>query len=256
MAVVNINGAEIYYQVFGEDRPSRVPVLLIHGSTICGEVDWGDIARRLSDCYKVYVPDCRGHGKSSNPGGGYSFKQLADDAAKFIREMGYDRMHIIGHSNGGNVALVTLIEHPAVVQSAVLQAANAYVTDYLRQREPVVLQPDYYARQHPDDVILMKQIHSELHGGEYWRDLLVMTMQEIITEPNYTESDLAKVGRRVLAVMGSEDQVNAPDRHAQFICENIPGAELWIPEGIGHNVHHEIPDEWLERVADFLRRSE
>jgi pimeloyl-ACP methyl ester carboxylesterase len=43
-------------------------------------------------------------------------------------------------------------------------------------------------------------------------------------------------------------------RHAQYLAENIPGAELWLPEGVRHNVHMERPDEWLERVVGFLKR--
>jgi pimeloyl-ACP methyl ester carboxylesterase len=254
MAFVDINGAKIYYQVYGEDHPGRVPILLIHGSTITGEIDWSHIAPRLAGAYKVYVPDCRGHGRSTNPGGKYSFKQMADDQAAFVKAMGYERMHIIGHSNGGNVALVTVVEHPEITQTAIPQAANAYVTDYLREREPVVLAPDYYAEHNPDSVAEMIAAHGETHGQDYWRKLLVMTMEEIIAEPNYTLADLAKVKRPVLSIMGGEDAVNAPDRHGQFIAENIPGAEAWVPEGIGHNVHVEIPDEWVAKVLDFLKR--
>jgi pimeloyl-ACP methyl ester carboxylesterase len=254
MAFVDINGANIYYQIYGEDRPGCVPLLLIHGSTITGNIDWATIAPRLADEYKVYVPDCRGHGKSNNPGGKYSFKQMADDAAEFVRVMGYERMHIIGHSNGGNVALVTLVEHPEITQTAIPQAANAYVTDYLRQREPVVLAPDYYAEHHPESVAEMIAVHGETHGKDYWRKLLVMTMEEILAGPNYTPADLAKVKRPVLSIMGGNDPVNAPDRHGQFIAENIPDAEVWVPEEIGHNVHQEIPDEWIAKVLDFLKR--
>jgi pimeloyl-ACP methyl ester carboxylesterase len=65
---------------------------------------------------------------------------------------------------------------------------------------------------------------------------------------------LAKVRRPTFVIMGSEDKVNAPDRHAQFIAENIPGAELWIPENTGHNVHLERPAEWTVKVLDFLLR--
>jgi len=254
MAFVEINGANIYYQVYGEDQPGRVPILLIHGSTITGAIDWAKIAPRLAAEYKVYVPDCRGHGKSTNPGGKYSFKQMADDNAAFVRVMGYEQMHIIGHSNGGNVALVTVVEHPEITRTAIPQAANAYVTDYLRKREPVVLEPDYYAAHNPESVEEMIAAHGETHGQDYWRKLLVMTMEEIITEPNYTPADLAKVVRPLLSIMGANDPVNAPDRHAQYIAENIPGAELWVPEGIGHNVHLEIPDEWIAKVLDFLHR--
>jgi len=254
MPEIQINKATIFYQDYGEDRPGRVPVLLIHGSTITGEIDWGRVAPRLAKEYKVYVPDCRGHGRSTNPGGLYSFKQMADDCAGFVRAMGYDRMHIVGHSNGGNVALVTVVEHPEITETAIPQAANAYVTDYLRQREPVVLDPDYFAEHNPEDVAEMIAVHGELHGKDYWRKLLAMTLQEIIREPNYSPADLARVERPVFSIMGANDRVNAPDRHAQYIAENIPGAELWIPDGIGHSVHHEIPDEWLQRVIDFLGR--
>ncbi|MCX6068353.1 MAG: alpha/beta hydrolase [Chloroflexi bacterium] len=182
MSTIEINGAHIYYQVYGDDHAGRVPILLIHGSTITGELDWAQIAPLLARDYKVYVPDCRGHGKSTNPGGKYSFRQMAADNAAFIRALGYERMHIIGHSNGGNVALVTLLEHPEVTQTAIPQAANAYVTDYLRQREPVVLEPDYYQAHNPGSVQEMIVAHGELHGLDYWRTLLNITMQEIITE--------------------------------------------------------------------------
>jgi pimeloyl-ACP methyl ester carboxylesterase len=56
--------------------------------------------------------------------------------------------------------------------------------------------------------------------------------------------------------MGAEDTVNAPDGHAQYIANNIPNAELWIPEKTGHNVHLEQRDEWLAKVLDFLERRE
>ena len=43
---------------------------------------------------------------------------------------------------------------------------------------------------------------------------------------------------------------------AQFIAENIPGAELWIPEKTGHNVHKDCSDEWLAKVLGFLKEHE
>jgi len=254
MPYSQIDDATIYYQVYGNDKPGSVPVLLIHGSTITGEIDWGHVAPILARDYKIYVPDCRGHGRSTNPAGGYSFRQMAKDVATFVKAMGYEQMHIIGHSNGGNIALVTAAEYPEICQTAIPQAANAYVTDYLRKREPVVLDPDYYLEHNPEDVEQMISAHSEVHGKNYWRELLTMTMQEIISEPNYSAKELSQISCPVFSIMGSEDKVNAPDRHGQYIAENIPFAEAWIPEGIGHNVHLEIPDVWCSKVLDFLKR--
>ena len=79
-------------------------------------------------------------------------------------------------------------------------------------------------------------------------------MKEISSDPNYSPADLARVNVPMLVIMGSEDRVNAPDEHAQYIANNVPNAELWIPENTGHNVHMERKQEWIEKVFDFLER--
>lgn len=254
MSYIEVNGANLYYEVFGDERPERAPIVLIHGATNTGRHDWHLVAPLLAQEYRTIVPDCRGHGQSTNPGHSYSFKEMADDIAALVRALGYGRSHIIGHSNGGNVALVTLLEHPEVVQTAILQAANAYVSPDLIEKEPVKFNPDNVARQDPDWMHKMITLHGPTHGPDYWRDLLQMTLQEIITEPNYGSQDLARVQRPTLVIQGERDSVNAPMRHAQFIAQHIPAAELWIPAGVGHNVQLDLPSEWLERVLDFLSR--
>jgi len=66
-----------------------------------------------------------------------------------------------------------------------------------------------------------------------------MTAREIISEPNYTPSDLQAVRRPTLIIQGEQDRVNALYEHAQFIARYIPQAELWIPASVGHTVHNE-----------------
>src|SRR5574340_22064 len=220
MPNIEINGAKIFYESYGEDQPGRSPILLIHGSTIDGQTDWSTIAPALAQYSRVLVPDCRGHGKSSNPHLSYSFRELAQDAAAFIRTLGYDCAHMIGHSNGGNVALVTLLEHPEAVKTCIPQAANAYVSRYLVEREPRVLHPDYVAVHNQAMMQEMIQIHGPAHGEEYWRDLLWLTMKEIITEPNYSPTELRRVDRPTLVIMGADDPVNAPAAHAQYIARH------------------------------------
>ncbi|HJS19427.1 MAG TPA: alpha/beta hydrolase [Anaerolineales bacterium] len=259
MPFIEINDARIYYQAYGEDpatlqRAVQTPIMLIHGSTVDSHTDWDSIAPALARHYRVFAPDCRGHGSSNNPRMSYSFRELADDVAAFVRAMGYEWAHIIGHSNGGNVALVTLMEHPEVVQTCILQAANAYVTPYLIEREPGIFDPDRVTREAPQWRDEMIALHSEVNGQEYWRDLLRLTVEEIISQPNYTPDDLAQVETPTLVIMGADDTVNAPDEHAQYIANHISNSELWIPEKTGHNVHIERREEWLARVLDFLKR--
>src|SRR6266498_5199201 len=198
MPYTSINGARIYFQEYGDKDSARTPIVLIHGSTVDSHTDWDAVAPALAKHYPVFTPDCRGHGHSNNPKMSYSFKELAEDVVAFVHAMGYERAHIIGHSNGGNVALVTLMEHPEIVQTCILQAANAYVTRYLIEREPRVLDADRVAREVTEWMNEMITLHSEVNGKEYWRELLWLTMKEIISEPNYSPAELASIDKPTL----------------------------------------------------------
>lgn len=254
MAYIPVNGANLYYETFGKEVSGSAPIVLIHGSTGTGRSNWELVAPLLACEGLVIVPDCRGHGKSSNPNHSYSFKEMAADTAALIRGLGYPRAHVIGHSNGGNLALVVLMEHPDVVQTAVLQAANAYVSPDLVEKEPPLFDPERVRRQAPDWMNEMIALHGETHGQDYWQELLLMTVKELISEPNYKPQELARVHRPTLVIQGENDRVNAPFRHAQFIARHVPDAELWIPAEIGHSVHEEILFTWVEKILDFLER--
>jgi gamma-D-glutamyl-L-lysine dipeptidyl-peptidase len=254
MPFIQVNTANLYYETFGVDVPGRVPIVLIHGSTGTGKSNWSLVAPILARSYRVIVPDCRGHGQSENPKPSYSFKEMADDTAALIRLLGYERAHVIGHSNGGNVALVTLLEHPEVIQTAIPQAANAWVSPDLPEKEPSNFNPERVSRENPAWMNEMINLHGPTHGPDYWRHLLKMTLEETITQPNYTIQDLKRVQRPTLVIQGENDSVNAHYKHAQFIALNIPDAELWIPQGIGHNVQDEVLFSWIDKVLDFLGR--
>lgn len=254
MAFIEVNGANLFYETFGEDAPGQAPILLIHGSTGTGQSNWGPLIPLLAQRWKLIVPDCRGHGQSSNPTRSYSFKELAADMAGLVSALGYQRAHIIGHSNGGNVAVVIMMEHPEVVQTVIPQAGNAYVSQDLIEKEPPIFDPERVAREAPAWMAEMIALHGATHGQDYWRELLRLTVDEIIREPNYSPEELRQVLLPVLVIQGADDRVNAAGKHAQYIAYHVPQAELWLPEHTGHNVHLERSSQWLERVEDFLER--
>lgn len=254
MPYETVCGAKLYYETFGVKREGQTPVLLIHGSTQTGYSCWNKVAPELARDYFVIVPDCRGHGRSENPTRSYSFRELAADMAALIRALGFEKAHVVGHSNGGNVAIVMMMEHPDATQTCVAQAGNAWLSDALIERERLIFRPEYIAAHYPEWMKEAVALHEPFHGEGYASLLMDLTREELLREPNYTPQQLARVNLPVLFIQGEKDEVNAPSRFAQLMARAAPLSELWIPKNVAHNVHDETMNDWLETVRDFFSR--
>jgi hypothetical protein len=93
-----------------------------------------------------------------------------------------------------------------------------------------VFDPDRVAREAPEWRDEMIKLHVGVGVGSsslYWRDLLWLTMKEIISEPNYSPAELRRAEVPTLVIMGAEDPVNAPDEHASILpaISRTPGMD-------------------------------
>lgn len=237
---------KMFYNKYGS--PDAPPLVLIHGSGGTGASEWKPVVPELAKNFYVIAPDLRGHGKTLDPRSAYSFELLADDMAEFLRVLKLAPAFIVGHSNGGNVALVLTIEHPTLVKKAVIMAGNAYVSgDLLR----------YSKGKWSDRISIswgkeLSALHDKLRYEGYWRELMDRTGREIARAPNYTPAQLKKNKTPVLIIQGAEDQVNAPAHHAEFMAEHLTHSQLWLVPETGHSVHEEHPAEWVKRVTKFF----
>jgi hypothetical protein len=62
-----------------------------------------------------------------------------------------------------------------VIQTCIPQAANAFVTQYLVEIEPVLFDLERVVREALEWMNEMIALHGKVNGQEYWRDLLQMT---------------------------------------------------------------------------------
>src|SRR6266850_630175 len=106
--IAQINGCQIAYEVRGDGEP----LLLLHGGMGAG-ADWKYVFPEDPAGYRVFVPDLRGHGSSTNPPGAFTFHQAALDVLALLDQLGIDRVKAIGLSGGG----ITLL-HIATLQPA------------------------------------------------------------------------------------------------------------------------------------------
>ena len=92
------NGISIHYLRTGGQKSSIVALHGLLGSGAC----LSPLARMLEDGFDVVLTDERGHGQSSAPVGGYSYRDLAADVVSLIKQLELDAPILLGHSMGGN----------------------------------------------------------------------------------------------------------------------------------------------------------
>jgi pimeloyl-ACP methyl ester carboxylesterase len=74
--------------------------------------------------------------------------------------------------------------------------------------------------------------------------------QLLLTEPQLTFADLARIQAPVLVLAGEHDLVL--DAHTKAIATHLPHATRFIFAGASHNAPWEIPADFNQRVVSFL----
>lgn len=101
---LNINGISTHYHEAGQGEP----VLLIHGSGpgVSAWANWRLIIPRLSNHFHVFAPDIVGFGYTDRPENiEYGVEIWTEHLINFIEKIGKGKVHIIGNSLGGALAL-------------------------------------------------------------------------------------------------------------------------------------------------------
>ena len=115
------DGVEIFYKDWGKGQP----IVFSHGWPLSAD-DWDtQMMFFLKHGYRVIAHDRRGHGRSTQTGGGHDMDHYADDLAALTAHLDLkDAVHV-GHSTGGGEVVHYLARHgesrvaKAVIISAV-----------------------------------------------------------------------------------------------------------------------------------------
>jgi pimeloyl-ACP methyl ester carboxylesterase len=113
---VAVSGVTLRVREWPGDGP---PILLLHGLASNSRI-WDDVAARLAGRFHVAAIDQRGHGLSDRPTDGFGFEKVAGDVKAVADALGLDRLTAMGHSWGGNVALVFATTYPERTRGLVL----------------------------------------------------------------------------------------------------------------------------------------
>ena len=99
------------------------PLILLHGNgEDCGYFR-GQI-EEFSNRYHVYAIDTRGHGRTPRGDKPFTIRQFAEDLLGFMDAHQIYRAHLLGFSDGGNIAMIFAIQYPDRVNRLILNGAK------------------------------------------------------------------------------------------------------------------------------------
>jgi pimeloyl-ACP methyl ester carboxylesterase len=269
MSHIVTRGIQLEYVTFGKqtDRP-----LLLIGGLGDQLIHWGeafceDLANRG---HFVVVFDNRDVGLSTRCTVPYSIVDMAEDAVVLLDGLGLGQAHICGASMGGMIAQTLALRHP----SQVLTLTLIYTTSGRRDLPPpdssvmdLLVAPapseregyvEYYVSLHRAlsgkgfdfDEEWTRSIVSKAYDRAYSPEGVSRQMMAIQMQPD-RRGELASLAMPVLVIQGTDDPL-IPIEAAVDMADAIPGAELMLIEGMGHDLPHGGP--W-SRIAEAIARN-
>ena len=212
------------------------PLILLHGN---GE-DAGYFVHQMEPFakhFRVIAIDTRGHGQTPRGNAPFTIRQFAEDLLGFMDQHRIEKAHILGFSDGGNIAMVFAMAHPERVEKLILDGANLDAAGVKRSIQ-IPIEIGYriakiFAGKSPD-----AKKNAELLGL-------------MVNDPNVKPEELAQIQCPTLVIAGSKDMIK--EDHTRLIARSIPGAQMVIIPG-NHFVANKNPDAFNEAVLRFLLR--
>lgn len=252
--------------------PGKPTIVFIHGFTGSSS-DWLEILPKIDNHFSTIAIDLIGHGKSSSPHNSelYEINSLNKQIKKIIEVFQLDKVIVVGYSMGGRVALNFANEYPNFVKGLILESTSAGILDAKERNE-----------RYQSDLLLSEKIIDEdvEKFVDYWINLPLFSSQRSLPKEKLNDIRLAKLNNNptglsnsligcstgkmqplynrlqffnfpVLLISGEKDtkycEINSEMNNLFPLSEHV------IVKGAGHNIHLELPSEFVILVNRFLR---
>jgi pimeloyl-ACP methyl ester carboxylesterase len=284
-----VGDVELCYETFGD--PSDRPLLLIMGLGT-QMIGWHEdfCAELVEHGFYVVRYDNRDVGRSTRFDGvappktaelltrrprqlAYTLRDMADDAAGLLTELGIESADVVGASMGGMIAQLLALHHPDRVRSLVSIMST---TGARWVGQPAAAVYPFFMKALPKDKEGYIERGVKLFGvigspgfprdEAEIRDLLARgydrgpsaagTMRQLgaIADSGNRTRDLARIEVPTLVIHGTKDRlINVTGGKAT--ARAIPGAELELIEGMGHDMPREVWPQLIDGIERTVARA-
>lgn len=272
---VEVDGNRISYLEAGS--PGAPAVLLVHG-LMSDSGTWAEVVEPLAARgLRAIAIDLLGHGESDKPTGPYLLDDFALVLDGFITALGLDRVTLCGHSLGGAIAIHYGYHYPQRVERLVLVSAGGLgkevswglrmlalpgaerITGAVMGRSLVqrVLRSSQVHRAchvTPERLVNLRRIGRTLFRSDM-RAAFFCSLRGVIGPRgqlgSFLEMEYLAAHVPTLLVWAQQDVV-IPVAHAHRTHEYLPGSELVVFRGGGHEPHRRNADEFANAAAAFV----
>ncbi|WP_174562540.1 alpha/beta fold hydrolase [Nocardia acidivorans] len=241
MVNIQLGDVAAWYDVHGDGES----VVLLHGAFVDSRM-FAPAMPSLVGRFRVYTNDRRGHGHTPDVDGPLSYEVMAEDTIAFLEKVVGEPAHLVGHSDGANVALLVALRRPDLVRKLVLISGNFHydgiipgVLDDFEDESVQRYLAGNYGEVSPDGEDHFPIVARKL--AEMWE-----------TQPDLTPEDLQVLPTRTLVMSGDDDSVSL--EHTIALYRTIPDSELAVIPGTSHLLVMEKPNEVYPLIADFLAK--
>lgn len=248
---------------YAEGGNGKEVVLLLHGFQ-SDKRAYLPYVKYLKD-FHIIIPDFSGHGGSSDhKNQHYDLKSLSHSLYRFVDHLHLDKVHLVGNSMGGGIALYFSLYHPERVLRVVLinpLGVNPPIKSYFQNvldRGKNLLFPNNL--QEFDDfgrLLIGHPFDLSIHFKEYVLHQLLKkrffynrVFNELVSSETLDDK-LDKIKSQVLILAGQRDLVLHPTSYEVF-HKKLP-KNKYVKINAPHALMGEYLKEASEEIASFLR---
>lgn len=210
------------------------PLILLHGNGEDNSYFVYQVAY-FSRFYRVIAIDTRGHGQSPRGTAPFSIQQFAEDLRGFLDQHDIPKAHILGFSDGGNIALTFALHYPERVDRLILNGANLFPAGV----KPTVQLPIVLG-YHTASLFAKRSPKAKENAA-----LLGL----MVKEPNIRPEELNGLTVPTLVIAGTKDMIR--ESHTRLIARSLPNARLVLLPG-DHFIANKEPAVFNRAVRNFL----
>ncbi len=253
MKRIAVSGLKLEYRDFPATAEGRPTLLLLHEGLGCVTM-WRHFPEKLAAATgcRLIVWSRAGYGGSEayaeprTPR--YMHREGEEMLPALIAALGIEKPLLIGHSDGGTIALIFAGAFPDVPLGVAVMAPHEFVEDVtlagIRDARVVWETTD------------MAQKLARYHHAQTER--VFLDWNDTWLSPAFRdwniEEYLPKIRCPVLAIQGEDDEY-ATMRQIEVIAERVPGTRLLKLPRCGHSPHRDQEASVLEALAAFVSRA-